>query len=408
MKISGKYLWVVVAMCGLSMATVGLLTNVAGLFFTPMAEEFGVMRGSVSLTLTIANTCVAVGGLATRRLTKMMPLRMVLLVATAIMAGSTFLMSLVPSMWLEYVLSATRGLAGGAIGFVLITYVLNKWFVAQLGLVTSIAMGFSGLAGAAFTPILQPVIDGMGWRAGMALIAAMQVALCLPAILLVPATDPTDAGLRPFGLADNKQTVSAHHDKSKPVKIDGMVYAGVVCYAVFAAAATAMPQHFPGYAEEVGLAAATGAAMLSACMVANTAGKIVMGWMTDRIGALRSIVIYTALVSVAIVALLVLHVPIVFVAASFFYGLCYGRATVGLTMMCRELFGKRGSGIVYPVAALGTSISNAILSAALGYAYDLTGSYATSLIGLFVLLVGSVVLTLWCYRRAIMGTGEAE
>ena len=290
MKISGKYLWVVVAMCGLSMATVGLLTNVAGLFFTPMAEEFGVMRGSVSLTLTIANTCVAVGGLATRRLTKMMPLRMVLLVATAIMAGSTFLMSLVPSMWLEYVLSATRGLAGGAIGFVLITYVLNKWFVAQLGLVTSIAMGFSGLAGAAFTPILQPVIDGMGWRAGMALIAAMQVALCLPAILLVPATDPTDAGLRPFGLADNKQTVSAHHDKSKPIKIDGMVYAGVVCYAVFAAAATAMPQHFPGYAEEVGLAAATGAAMLSACMVANTAGKIVMGWMTDRIGALRSIV----------------------------------------------------------------------------------------------------------------------
>ena len=290
----------------------------------------------------------------------------------------------------------------------LITYVLNKWFVAQLGLVTSIAMGFSGLAGAAFTPILQPVIDGMGWRAGMALIAAMQVALCLPAILLVPATDPTDAGLRPFGLADNKQTVSAHHDKSKPIKIDGMVYAGVVCYAVFAAAATAMPQHFPGYAEEVGLAAATGAAMLSACMVANTAGKIVMGWMTDRIGALRSIVIYTALVSVAIVALLVLHVPIVFVAASFFYGLCYGRATVGLTMMCRELFGKRGSGIVYPVAALGTSISNAIFSAALGYAYDLTGSYATSLIGLFVLLVGSVVLTLWCYRRAIMGTGEAE
>lgn len=408
MKIGGKYLWVVVAMCGLSMATVGLLTNVAGLFFTPMAEEFGVMRGSVSLTLTIANTCVAVGGLATRRLTKMMPLHMVLLVATAIMAGSTFLMSLVPSMWLEYVLSATRGLAGGAIGFVLITYVLNKWFVAQLGLVTSIAMGFSGLAGAAFTPILQPVIDGMGWRAGMAVIAAMQVALCLPAILLVPATDPTEAGLRPFGLADNKQTVSAHHDKSKPVKIDGMVYAGVVCYAVFAAAATAMPQHFPGYAEEVGLAAATGAAMLSACMVANTAGKIVMGWMTDRIGALRSIVIYTALVSVAIVALLVLHVPIVFVAASFFYGLCYGRATVGLTMMCRELFGKRGSGIVYPVAALGTSISNAIFSAALGYAYDLTGSYATSLIGLFVLLVGSVVLTLWCYRRAIMGTGEAE
>ena len=408
MKISGKYLIVVVCMCGLSMATVGLLTNVAGLFFTPMAEEYGVMRGSASLTLTIANTCVALGGLATRKLTKAVPLRMLLLVCTAIMGGSTFLMSLAPNMMFQYVLSATRGLAGGVMGFVLITYVLNKWFVAQLGLVTSIAMGFSGLAGALFTPIIQPVIEGSGWRAGMALIAGLQVALCLPAVLLVPSTDPTDAGLRPFGLADNKETVSAHHDKSKPVKIDKLVYAGVVCYAVLAAAATAMPQHFPGYAEEVGLAAATGAAMISACMVANTAGKIVMGWMTDRIGALRSIAIYTVLVVVAIAALLVLRIPIVFIAGAFVFGLCYGRATVGLTMMCRELFGKRGSGIVYPVAALGTSISNAIFSAALGYAYDITGTYTISLAVLLVLLLGSLALTFWCYRRAVMGTGQPQ
>ena len=408
MKISGKYLIVVVCMCGLSMATVGLLTNVAGLFFSPMADDFGVMRGSASLTLTIANICVALGGLATRKLTKAMPLRVMLLASTAIMAGSTFLMSIAPNMTLQYVLSATRGLAGGAMGFVLVTYVLNKWFVAQLGLVTSIAMGFSGLAGAIFTPIIQPVIEGSGWRAGMALIAVLQAALCIPAILLVPSTDPTDAGLRPFGLADNKETVSAHHDKSKPVKIDKLVYAGVVCYAVFAAAATAMPQHFPGYAEEVGLAAATGAGMISACMMANTAGKIVMGWMTDRIGALRSIVIYTALVVVSIVALLLLRIPVVFIAGAFLFGLCYGRATVGLTMMCRELFGKRGSGIVYPVAALGTSISNAIFSAALGYAYDITGTYTVSLVGLLVLLLGSLALTFWCYRRAVMGTGQAQ
>lgn len=408
MKIGGRYLYVIAAMCGLSAATVGLLTNVAGLFFTPMADEFGVMRGSASLTLTIANICVALGGLGTRKLTKWFPLRVLLLACTAIMAGSTFAMSLVPNMALEYVLSAARGLAGGAMGFVLITYVLNKWFVAQLGLATSVAMGFSGVAGALFTPIIQPVVEGSGWRAGMVLVAALQVALCLPAILLVPSTDPSDVGLRPFGLADNKETVSAHHDKSKPVQVDKLAFVGVVCYAVCAAAATAMSQHFPGYVEEAGLAAATGAAMISACMLANTAGKIVMGWMTDRMGALKSIIIYTVIVSVAIVALMLLRIPVVFIVAAFFFGLCYGRATVGLTMMCRELFGKRGFGIVYPVAALGTSISNAVFSAAVGYAYDLTGSYAPSMVLILALMVGSLVLTLWCYRRAVMGTGHAE
>ena len=389
MKIGGRYLAVVACMCGLSMATVGLLTNVAGLFFTPMADDFGVMRGSASLTLTIANTCVALGGLATHRISKAVPLRVMLLVATAVMAGSTFLMSLAPNMAFEYVLSATRGLAGGVMGFVLVTMVLNKWFVAQLGLVTSIAMGFSGLAGALFTPIIQPVIDGAGWRAGMVLVAALQAALCAPAVLLVPAVDPTEVGVRPFGLVGDRENISAHHGDDKPVKVDQLLFAGAVCYAVLGAAATAMPQHFPGYAEEVGLAA-TGAAMISACMVANTVGKIVMGWMIDRIGALRSITVYTGLVSAAIVLLLVLRLPAVFIVGAFFYGLCYARATVGLTMMCREVFGKRGFGIVYPVAALGCSFSNAVFSSAVGFGYDLTGGYTISLVVFLAFLVNDL------------------
>jgi hypothetical protein len=34
-----------------------------------------------------------------------------------------------PSIYVAYVLSALRGLAGGIIGFVLVTYIHNKWFV---------------------------------------------------------------------------------------------------------------------------------------------------------------------------------------------------------------------------------------------------------------------------------------
>lgn len=404
MKMGGRYLGVVAAMCGLSMASVGLITNVAGIFFTPMAEEFGVMQGAASLTLTVANICVAFGGLATRKLTKMFPLRLLLVVGTCVLAGSTLATAFAPSVAMTYLFSATKGLAGGVIGFVLITYILNKWFVAQLGLVTSIAMGMSGLAGAVFTPVLSPVVEGAGWRAGMMLTAALMVALCLPAILLVPSTDPADAGLRPFGLADNKETVSAHSDKSKPVRIDKLVFAGVVVYAVLSAGVSAMPQHFPGFAEEMGLAA-TGAAMISACMVANTLGKIVMGWLCDKLGALVSICAYSVLVAVSIVVLLLFRTPGVFVVAAFFFGMCYSRATVGLTMMSREVFGKRGFGIVYPVASLGGAMSNAIFTSGIGYAFDLTGSYVTSLVALLGFLIVSVLLVFWCYRRSVSGAG---
>lgn len=398
MKIRGRYLIVVAAMCGLSAATVGLITNVAGLFFTPMADEFGVLRGSASLTLTIANTCVALGGLATRRMTKLMPLRALLIAGTAIMAGSTLATAVAPSIGVAYLLSITKGLAGGVIGFVLITYVLNKWFVSQLGLATSIAMGFSGLAGALFTPVIQPVVTGMGWRAGMMVVAALQAALCLPAILLVPSCDPGDVGLRPLG-AEDAPVLGGSKEKKPPIHVDKVLSAAVVLYAVLSAAVSAMPQHFPGYAEEAGLTAATGALMISACMVANTLGKIVMGWLTDHIGARISIHAYTIMVVASIAALLLVHVPAAFVVASFFFGMCYARATVGLSMMCREVFGKRGFGIVYPVAALGCSISNAVFSAAVGFGYDLTGGYAISLVAFLVFLAGSALLTQWCYGK---------
>lgn len=408
-KIGGRYLVVVTAMCGLSAATVGLITNVAGLFFTPMAEEFDVLNGAASMTLTIANICVALGGLTTRRLTKLMPLRALLVAGVTTLAGSTLATAFAPSIGVAYLLSATKGLAGGVIGFVLITYVLNKWFVAQLGLATSVAMGCSGLAGALFTPLIQPVVTGLGWRAGYVLVAALMVLLCLPAILFVPSCDPADAGLVPLGAAD-APAQALPQDKRQRIRVDKTLFGGVVLYAVLSAAVTAMPQHFPGFAEEVGLGASVGAAMISACMVANTLGKIVMGWLTDRIGARASIMAYTALVVSSIVALLLVHVPAAFLVAALFFGLCYSRATVGLTMMCREVFGRRGFGIVYPVAALGCSFSNALFSSAVGFAYDLTGGYAVSLATFLAFLVGSAVLVQWCYgarAHAAQAAGQA-
>lgn len=401
MKISGRYLVVVVAMCGLAAATVGLTTNVAGLFFTPMADEFGVMRGTASLTLTISNICVALGGLVTRRLTKIIPLRALLVAGVGILAGSALGTAFAPSISIAYLLAATRGLSGGVIGFVLITYVLNKWFVAQLGLATSIAMGFSGLAGALFTPIIQPVVTGMGWRAGYIVVAVLSVLLSLPAILFVPSCDPADVDMRPLGSKDEPTQAQSTQDKRQPIKVDKVLCAIVVLYAALAGAVSAMPQHFPGLATEAGLAASVGAAMISACMVANTLGKVFMGWLIDRIGAKASIMFYTALVIASIVAMFFVRVPIAFIVAAVAYGLCYARATVGVTMMCREVFGKRGFGIVYPVAALGTSIANAIFSAAVGFGYDLTGGYTISLVTFLAFLVISIVLVQWCYANIV-------
>ena len=398
MKINGRYLVVVAAMCGLSAATVGLITNVAGLFFAPMAEEFGIMQGAASLMLTIANICMAVGGLATRRLAKALPLRVLLIAGVVALAGGSLATAFAPNIAVAYVLSAIKGLAAGVIGFVLITYVLGKWFVSQLGIATSIAMGCSGLAGAIFSPVIQGTIASMGWRAGQMLVAVLMVALTLPAILLVPSVDPTDAGLEPFGAGEAKAS-DAGEVKEAPVSVDKVLFAAVVVYSGLCAAVSALPQHFPGMATIAGLGASVGATMISMCMITNTAGKIFMGWLCDRIGARLSILAYTALTAVSILVLLLVPANIPYVAAALVSGLCYSLATVGLTMLCNELFGRRGSGIVYPVGAMACSLSNAVFSSVIGFVYDMTGGYTVMLMTFVVFLVCADILVMWGYRR---------
>ena len=89
-----------------------------------------------------------------------------------------------PNVWVLYFLSAARGMAGGILGTVLVTIVINGWFHTGSGLATSIAMACSGLTGAALSPVLSAVIQNAGWRSGYLVSAVIIGALNLPPVPL--------------------------------------------------------------------------------------------------------------------------------------------------------------------------------------------------------------------------------
>ena len=391
MKITGKYLLVLIAMCGILASSVGLVTNVSGLFFMPVAEEFGILKGAASLMLTISNIAFAVGGLLVPRLLSEKSLKPLLIVATAVLAGSTAALALCPGIVPMYVLCVLRGLAAGCIGFVFATTVLNKWFVANIGLATSIAMGCSGIAGAVFSPVVGSVISSAGWRTGFLVLAALTVVLNLPALLFLPSIDPQTKGMRALGAADEpagEGHVTTSVEEAKPVPIKPVVFVAVVVYALMASALTALPQHFPGLAESYALGAALGASMLSACMIANTVGKIVLGVLIDRIGARISMLLYATLIAAALLVMLFLRVPQALLVAAVMFGTCYALGAVGNTMITRDAFGLANYSKTYPVVSLVGSIANAVFSSVVGFMYDFSGGYTSTL----MLFVGATVV----------------
>ncbi len=399
MKITGRHLLVLIAMCGLLASGVGLVTNVAGLFLTPIVEEFGILKGSASLMMTICNISFAFGGLFVPRVMREKQFKTMLIAGTAVLAGCTAALAVCPSIVPMYVLCVLRGLAAGLMGFVFVTSVLNQWFVSGIGLATSIAMSCSGLAGAAFSPLVGAVVNSVGWRMGYLLLGVLTVLLNLPAILFLPSLDPQVAGLKALGADEQPQAAQtkAAATAAKPVeKLSILLLALVFTFSVLISAPTALPQHFPGIAELYGVAA-VGATMISFSMVANSLGKIAYGALCDRIGNRMSMIIYAAMVFAALFLLLVMRSPQALMIAAAMYGLCYALGTVAITMLTRDAFGPENYGRAYPIIGMGGNMANAVFSSVVGFMYDFSGGYVTTIILMAVLLAASVAIALYVY-----------
>ncbi len=393
-----RYLLVLIGMCGLVASSVGIITNVAGLFFTPISEEFNVLKGSVSMTLTIANLCFALGGLAAPRLFNEANLRKVLVIGTACIVVPTAAQGLSHSIALMYPLNAVRGFAGGVLGFVLVTTVINNWFHSSVGLATSIAMSFSGLTGALMSPLLSSVIQNAGWRAGCFAAAAIILMFNLPAILFLPSLDPRSKGFLPYGYTGEVNDEKEKTGGSRLSGVSGILFAAVLVYAFMSCAGTALPQHFPGIAGFYGLSASAGAMMLSVCMIVNSIGKIILGAMADRFGAKISMLVYSVLTASGILILLFIHIPSAMYAGACLYGLIYSLGTVAVVMLTKDMFGLENYGRTYPVISLVGTVGTALMSSVIGFMYDFSGNYTGTLTMMLAMVAVNTMIILVSYR----------
>lgn len=396
--LKGKYIMVLIAMCGVIGAVLGLVTNVAGLFFEPVAAEFGIGKGEVSMTLTICNLCFALGGMLTPKLIKEKTFRMVIIVCMAILAGSTALLSTAGNIVMMYIFSALRGLSAGTIGMVFVTTVINHWFYKNTALMTSIAMGFSGIVSAVLSPVLSSIIQSSGWRMGYLVAAVITVIFILPAILLPIGLTPAAAGTEPYG---EKTVSNVTSSDSSTNKVSLSLFLLAAISAVIAAYMTSMPQHFPGLVSSLGMNAAVGASMLSVCMLANTIGKIILGTMIDRFGSKAALTIYGVLIAIGIVTTWLVHAPLAMTVGAVLFGLAYGSAAVGTAMMTRDVFSDKHYGNVYPKISLCTTVANAVGSSLIGFMYDMSNSYTPTLIMMLVMIIAYIFILQIMYRSKI-------
>lgn len=397
MKIRGTYLFVLISMCGLIATSLGILTNVAGLFFSPVAKDLGLGMGQMSLTLTICNLSYAVAGMIVPHILNPKTYKKLIVIGTLLIAGMTALLSTTQNIWMLYGCNMVRGFCGGIVGMVVATMTINNWFVEMNGLATSIVMATSGLTGMALSPVISAVIEGAGWRVGYLVTAGIVLLLNLPAMVLPISLTPETLGMLPLGGEAARKDKSSGADSSQA--IDKSLLLMLLVFGAFSSFATVLPQFFPGIAESYSCGAAVGASMLSVCMGINTGGKILLGILVDRIGTRTSLIIYDALVLLSLAVLMFVRIPAALTAGAALFGLGYGICIVGGVMLTKELFGNENYGRVYPQISLAITLFNALGSVLIGSLYDMLGSYSGIILMVAAMMAVVMVIIVMAYRK---------
>ena len=400
-KTDSRYAMIIIAGMGLVGISLGLGVNLAGLFFTPLAEAFGVGRGTAALTLTVYNMVQAFTGVLSPKALQRFGLKNTVRIGFLFSAGSAALICFCHKIIPVILLNAVRGFAAGLTGGVAVSILVNEWFRSGNGTATSLAMSFSGILSAVLSPVLDTLIRKSGWQTGMFFVTIMTVLLYLPALLFPISLRPAEVGMTPRGVtAEEEQTAEETKQKILPMR-----YILVMIYAALISAVTAMPSHFSGAAELKGFLTA-GAAMTSICMVTNTAGKLILGYLLDRIGTKKAVSLFALLVLCGdLLLLLGSSEPVLYLSAALF-GMSYSMTNIATPMLTREMFGTANYSEVYPKMSLAMTLAGALFASVTGWMYDLTGSYTGILLLFSVFLLGILAILMILYGKTNKENGK--
>ena len=372
---SYKHWMIVFFMCCLAASSIGLCTNAIGVFYTPVAKSLKVLKGTFAMHATLSTLATALTLLKISKVIKKYSYKKVLLIGVILSSGATWLMSYSTSVYLFYILGILRGIGVGIYGMVPITIVITNWFDKKHGLATSLALSFSGLSGAIFSPLLSSWITCYGWQMTYRFMAICILVLVLPALIVPWNIDPRKEHLLPYGYQNRKETTKVQNNKIKLLTISFLC---MCLFTLLHTSITGISQHLSGVAVSIHLSVTIGATFMSFTMIGNISTKLLIGFLSDLLSPIKAVImmILTNCISLVLLFLGVIHQEtLLLYIGSLMFGSIYSVGAVGIPMLTRYFFGNENYARTYSVIGFLTNVGSASSLTLIGYLYDFTPSY---------------------------------
>ena len=376
------YGWVIVIAGFFSVAMFGVI-NSYSTFIKPLEEYLKVSRTEISTAYMIEMIFYSAFAMVMGWLCDRAGPRTALWVSAVFMGAGMALCSTITAIWQFYALFGVVAGIGHAAVFVVPTSTAARWFVEKRGLAVGITACGLGFGLICIPPMSEYLIRTNGWRTAFVALGALAFLVNL-VVGIFMRSKPEDMGLKALGAGRELSKAAAApviRDYTIGEILTARAFWVVYLTAVFCYGAEQMlVAHLGPYCATFGIGAQQAALGLSFLGFGNIAGRVGMGWLSDRIGRVRALIMAVGLQAVTTFGLLMISGPYVLYAIMVVVGFCWGGWAVLNVVVLGDFFGMKNLG-----KAMGFYLTNGMVGSLIGpflagVIYDATQSYFWAII----------------------------
>ena len=367
----------------------------------PVQAEFGVTRSAASLPYTLTMLGFGLGGILMGRLADRFGVMVPALIGGACLGTGMILAGSAGGLGqFSLIHGILIGMLGCSATFAPLVADTSLWFNKHRGMAVAICASGNYLAGAVWPPILQHFFDTAGWRATYFGVGVFCLATMIPIAFALRRRPP---------LVETPAAGTAHAFSARPLGFKPNALLGVLGIAgVACCVAMSMPQvHIVAYCGDLGYGAQRGAEMLAVMLGAGIVSRLISGWICDRIGGLRTLLLGSVLQGTALALFVPFDGLVSLYVVSALFGLFQGGLVPSYAIIIREYFSPREAGWRVGVVIMATLFGMALGGWLSGVIFDVTGSYRAAFLNGIGWNLLNLAIAFWLVRRSRPGIGYA-
>jgi sugar phosphate permease len=399
--------WIVIAALVLTVLTTGAGFYSYSVFFKPLMGEFGWTRAATSIAQSIYSITYGASGVLAGRLIERYSIKRIVLFGVLVEGTSFLLLSLISNLWHLYIIYFILGMGTGGVGMVILATVVSHWFVKRRGIAMGITVAGMSLGALIIVPIVGVIVASLGWRLAFVFMGLLFYAGGIPIALFVLKKRPQEMGLLPDGekpsiidspiIATPAISTAAVVEKGSLTALfkNRSIWLLSASFFLAYAGENAILIHEVPIVTDMGIPATAAAVALGFTGGVGGVGKVVLGWLTDKISTRYMVMICFTIQIMGVLILRQVHTMAVLWLFVLVFGFGMGGAAALVPLAVGDRFGIASFGIVFGIVNFLGNIGSAIGPFFAGYIFDVTGGYSLAF-STFIMTYAAAILIVYC------------